>query len=240
MERSRRWIPASPSQPLTLKVVSYTQDLIISTHVGQLTATSVWLFDFSNLPIGAVSGIARIGPPAPKPGMPPAQADLPEPPAFTSSQVRARPTLLETPAERSRAKSVIRRFDQGLPRSTAVVHLGAWPPIFFFGAYGAPQEWLASLPVRRDRPINSSASIAAQTGSGNPVRSGWRTLDSLPRRFPVVWSPPRPRPATISCPSPTSGRNSPCKVALLPAASVTGRESVARVQGCRISANRES
>jgi hypothetical protein len=50
------------------KVVSYTQDLIISTHVGQLTATSVWLFDFSNLPVGAVSGIARIGPTSAKTG----------------------------------------------------------------------------------------------------------------------------------------------------------------------------
>jgi hypothetical protein len=47
------------------KVVSFTQDLIISTRHGQLTATSVWLFDFSNsafLPFGAVSAIARIGP----------------------------------------------------------------------------------------------------------------------------------------------------------------------------------
>jgi hypothetical protein len=50
------------------KVVSYGQDLIISTHVGQLTATSVWLFDFSSLPIGAVSGIARIGPTSAKTG----------------------------------------------------------------------------------------------------------------------------------------------------------------------------
>jgi len=44
------------------KVVSYSQDLIISTHEGQLTATSVWLFDFSNLPaFGVVSGLARVG-----------------------------------------------------------------------------------------------------------------------------------------------------------------------------------
>ena len=51
------------------QVVSYTQDLIISTHEGQLTATSVWLFDFSNLPsIGAVTGLARIGPTSAKTG----------------------------------------------------------------------------------------------------------------------------------------------------------------------------
>ena len=43
------------------KVVSYTQDLIISTHEGQLTATSVWLFDFSSFPVGAASSIARVG-----------------------------------------------------------------------------------------------------------------------------------------------------------------------------------
>jgi hypothetical protein len=44
-------------------VVSYTQDLIISTHEGQLTATSVSLFDFSKLPsFGVVSTLARIGP----------------------------------------------------------------------------------------------------------------------------------------------------------------------------------
>jgi len=43
------------------KVVSYSQDLIISTHLGQLTATKVGLFDFANLPIGALSSIARIG-----------------------------------------------------------------------------------------------------------------------------------------------------------------------------------
>jgi hypothetical protein len=49
-------------------VVSYTQDLIISTHMDQLTATSVWLFDFSKLPIGAVSGMARIGPTSAKTG----------------------------------------------------------------------------------------------------------------------------------------------------------------------------
>jgi hypothetical protein len=48
--------------------VAYTQDLIISTHLGQLTATSVWLFDFSGLPVGAVAGIARIGPTSAKTG----------------------------------------------------------------------------------------------------------------------------------------------------------------------------
>ena len=47
------------------KVVSYTQDLIISTHVGQLTATSVWIFDFSNF---SISGFARIGPTSAKTG----------------------------------------------------------------------------------------------------------------------------------------------------------------------------
>jgi hypothetical protein len=47
-------------------VVSYTQDIIITTHEGQLTATSVQIFDFYNLivslpPFGLNTGIQRIG-----------------------------------------------------------------------------------------------------------------------------------------------------------------------------------
>lgn len=47
-------------------VVSFTQDIIITTHNGQLTATSVQIFDFFNLifsvpPFGLDAGIQRIG-----------------------------------------------------------------------------------------------------------------------------------------------------------------------------------
>ena len=54
-------------------VVSFTQDIIINTHQGQLTATSVQIFDFFNLiyslpPFGLNTGIQRIGPTSTKTG----------------------------------------------------------------------------------------------------------------------------------------------------------------------------
>jgi len=54
-------------------VVSYTQDTIINTHQGQLTSTSVQIFDFFNLinslpPFGLDTGIQRIGPTSTKTG----------------------------------------------------------------------------------------------------------------------------------------------------------------------------
>jgi len=54
-------------------VVSYTQDIIITTHEGQLTATSTRIFDFfnflfSNPAFGLDIGIQRIGPTSAKTG----------------------------------------------------------------------------------------------------------------------------------------------------------------------------
>src|SRR5262249_3152298 len=53
-------------------VVSYSQDIIITTHEGQLTATSVHIFDFANLlnlpPFGLDTSIQRIRPTSAKTG----------------------------------------------------------------------------------------------------------------------------------------------------------------------------
>ena len=94
-------------------MVSYTQDLIISTHEGQLTATSVWLFDFSNLAVSAVSGIARIGPTSANTGNATSTGRFVGATGFYFITGASPPDAAGNARVELQAKSVIGRFEQG-------------------------------------------------------------------------------------------------------------------------------